>query len=188
MNMSASAQPMDKTSTGRIALLITLGSESVFFLTLLVAYVALRDEVSWNVPHTIIRLSIPIVNTCVLFISTIMAYQAHIAIRRDNRLALRNYLLITILLGLAFVAGQIYEFSHAGLHIGDQSFGGVFFTLMGFHALHVLGGVVFLILNFLRTSLGDFNALRHEAVELGVWFWYYVAAVWLVLFAALYLV
>jgi cytochrome c oxidase subunit 3 len=185
---TASAHPMSKTSTGKLALFITLGTESVFFITLLVAYAALRDDVSWNVPHTLTRLTIPLLNTAVLLVSTLIARQSLLAIRRDNQMALKGISLLTVLLGLVFVAGQIYEFSHAGLRINDPSFGGVFFTLMGFHALHVLGGVVFLGLNYMRASLGDFSAEKHEAVELGVLFWYYVAAVWLVLFVALYLI
>jgi len=188
MSSMTSAHPMSKTSTGKLALFITLGTESVFFVTLLVAYVALRDSVTWNVPHTLTRLTVPLINTCVLFVSTLMAAVSLNSIRKDNPKALQKNLLVTVLLGLSFVAGQIYEFSHAGLRISDPSFGGVFFTLMGFHALHVLGGVVFLCLNYLRASLGDFSGSSHEAVELGVLFWYYVAAVWLVLFVALYLV
>ncbi len=188
MNTMTSTHPMSRVSTGRIALLVTLGTESVFFLTLLVAYAALRDETSWNVPHTFSRLAIPLVNTAILLVSAGIMWRSNNAIRQGKQIALRNGLLIAILLGLLFVAGQIYEFSHAGLHIDDQAFGGVFFTLMGFHAVHVLAGVVFLILNYLRSSLGDFSAERHEVVELGAWFWYYVTAVWLVLFGALYLV
>ena len=91
------------------------------------------------------------------------------------------------MLGLVFVTVQIYEFSSAGMHINDQAFGGVFFTLMGFHGLHVLAGVVFLIINLARTRLGDFSPTRYTAVELGTLFWYYVTFVWIVLFAALYL-
>ena len=85
------------------------------------------------------------------------------------------------------MAGQIIEFNHAGLHIDDQAFGGVFFTLIGFHALHLLAGVFFLGLNLIRANLGDFSGERYEAVELGSWFWYYVTAVWVVLFMALYI-
>ena len=92
------------------------------------------------------------------------------------------------MLGLLFIVGQIYEFNHAGFQINDLAFGGVFFTLMGFHAVHVLAGVVFLILNMVRTILGDFSGRNHEAVVLGNWFWYYVTAVWIILFMALYLI
>ena len=118
----------------------------------------------------------------------LVAWRSVRAIRRDQKTALRNGLLLTIILGLIFVAGQMYEFSHAGLRIDDQAFGGVFFTLLGFHAIHVLAGAFFLILTLMRTMLGDFSAKHHEPVELAVFFWYFVTAVWVVLFAALYLI
>ena len=188
MSAMTSSHPMSKISTGRIALLITLAIESVFFVTALVAYAALRDQVNWNVPHTLARLTIPLVNSGILLVSVFVARWSTSAIRQDNQSTLRGGLLITLLLGLIFVGGQIYEFGHAGLRIDDEAFGGVFFTLLGFHAVHVLAGVVFLALNLIRANLGDFNAGRYEAVELGNWFWYYVAAVWAVLFLAIYVV
>jgi len=188
MSAITSSHPMSRISTGKIALLVTLGTESVFFLTLLVAYAALRDQVSWNVPHTLVRLTFPLINSGVLLLSALIAWWSGNVIRKDKQTALRGWLLATLLLGLIFVAGQIYEFNHAGLSIDDQAFGGVFFTLLGFHAVHVLAGVVFLALNFVRANLGDFSAGQYEAVELGNWFWYYVTAVWAVLFVALYLI
>jgi cytochrome c oxidase subunit III len=188
MSAMTSSHPMSKISTGRIALLITLAIESVFFVTALVAYAALRDQVNWNVPHTLARLTIPLVNSGVLLVSVLVVWWSNNAIRRDNQSALRGGLLVTLLLGLIFVGGQIYEFGHAGLRIDDEAFGGVFFTLLGFHAVHVLAGVVFLALNLIRANLGDFSAGRYEAVELGNWFWHYVAAVWAVLFVAIYVI
>jgi cytochrome c oxidase subunit 3 len=187
MNTTTTSPLLQKPSNGRIALLVTLGTESVFFLTLLVAYAALRNQVDWNVSHSFARLSIPLVNTMVLLLSTYIAWRALHSVRQSSPSALQNGLLITVILGVVFVAGQIYEFNHAGLQIDDQAFGGVFFTLIGFHAVHVLAGIVFLVLNLIRAYLNDFTTDHHEAVELGNWFWYYVTAVWLVLFAALYL-
>ena len=188
MSALTSSHPMSRISTGKIALLMALGTESVFFVTLMVAYVALRNQVGWNVPHTLARLAIPLANSGVLLVSTLTSWWSGNAIRQNRLPALRGGLLVTLLLGLVFIAGQIYEFGHAGLRVDDQAFGGVFFTLLGFHAMHVLAGVVFLALNFIRANLGDFSAERYEAVELGNWFWYYVTAVWVVLFVALYLV
>ena len=188
MTSLTTTRPMSKLSTGQIALFVVLGAESVFFVTALVAYAALRDLVAWDVPHGFVRLLIPLFNSAVLLTSAVVAAASTRAVRRGNQAALRNGLLATLLLGLLFVVGQIYEFNHAGLHIDDPSFGGVFFTLIGFHAVHVLAGVVFLLLNLIRANLGDFTAERYEAVELGNWFWYYVTAVWGVLFIALYLI
>lgn len=185
---STSSHPMSRISTGRVGLLVTLGTETVLFVTLLVAYVALRDQVSWNLPHTLNRLSFPLINSSILLTSALTARWSLKAIRKDQTTVSQSGLLVTLLLGLIFVTGQIYEFNQAGLSIDDQSFGGVFFTLLGFHAVHVLAGVVFLALNWMRLRLGDFSATHHEAIELGSWFWYYVTAVWVVLFVALYLI
>ena len=178
---------MSRFSTGKVALSIVLASESVFFVTMLVAYISLRNQANWPVEHTLGRLTIPLANTAILLVSTLAARRATLSIRQGKTAALKSWLLSTLLLGLVFVGGQVYEFGRAGMRIDDQAFGGVFFTLMGFHGLHVLAGVVFLSINLARARLGDFSPARYDAVEIGTWFWYYVAAVWIVLFAALYL-
>lgn len=188
MSSMTASRPVTRISSGRIAFFLTLGVETVFFVTLLVAYFALRNDNGWNVSHTLYRLAIPVINSSILLASTIVAWRSNRAIHQNRRTELRSGLIVTLVMGLVFVAGQIFEFNRAGLRVDDQAFGGVFFTLLGFHAVHVLAGVVFLALNLMRTDLGDFSAEQHEAVDLGTWFWYYVAAVWLVLFTALYLI
>jgi len=187
MSTLVNAHPMSKLSNGKVALFIILISESVFFATLLVAYAALRDQTNWLIDHSLARLTIPSINTVILLLSVIPAWSAVVSVHNRKHSVLLISIIATLILGLVFVSGQIYEFSLAGFHINDQAFGGVFFTLMGFHALHVLAGVVFLIINLVRTHLGDFSSSEYNSIELGSWFWYYVTAVWLVLFAALYL-
>jgi len=187
MNILTKPSAMSRFSNGKVALFIILASESVFFVTMLVAYVALRNQTGWFLDHTLIRLLIPLANTAILLFSALAAWRGTVSIRDGKTFASQGWQLLTLLLGLVFVSAQIYEFRHAGMRINDQAFGGVFFTLMGFHGLHVLAGGVFLILNLARTRLGDYSPARYEAVELGTWFWYYVTAVWIVLFAALYL-
>jgi len=185
---ATSYKTIRKFSTGKVALLITLATESVFFITTLVAYAALRDQVTWMISRSISRLSIPLLNTSILLISTIIAWRSEKSILVEKKNHLQNGLLVASVLGILFIFGQIYEFNHAGMQINDPSFGGVFFTLIGFHAAHVLAGVFFLILNMIRARLGDFSANNHEAVILGNWFWYYVVAIWIILFMALYLI
>jgi cytochrome c oxidase subunit 3 len=189
MNLSStSASPRPSAgTTAKLGLVMALATESVFFATLIAAYVALRAQTGWPIDRSISNLAAPIVNTGILLVSTWTATQSHLNIRKGNSTALQNWLVITLLLGLLFVAGQIYDFKHAGMKVNDQAFGGVFFTLMTFHALHVLAGVVILALNTVRSHWGDFTQQRHTAIEIGTWFWYYVAAVWVVLFVALYI-
>ena len=188
MSATTTTPSMSNISSGKLALLITLSTELVFFATVLVAYAALRDQVNWTLPHTLERLAFPLANSIILLASVLTIRWSENAIRRGKQSGLQSGLLVTLLLGLVFVAGQIFEFNHAGMRIDDPSFGGVFFTLIGFHAVHVLAGIVFLSLNLVRANLGDFTAEWHEAVVLGNWFWYYVTAVWIVLFIALYLI
>ncbi len=188
MSVLAQPRPATGTSTGKITLFIVLASESVFFATALMAYLALRQQAVWPVEHTLARLTGPLANTAILLASAAAAWRATASIRAGKAFALRIWLMCAILLGLLFVACQVIEFSRAGMHVGDEALGGVFFTLMGFHAAHVIAGVFFLLINLVRAGLGDFSSSRYEAVEIGNWFWYYVAAVWLVLFTALYLV
>jgi len=185
---SPALQPANRVSSAKVALLITLGAETVFFATLLSGYAALRATVGWSVPHTFDRLSIPLVNSGILAISALSAFLSTIAIKKGNQARLKTGLIMALTLGMIFFAGQIYEFNHAGLQIDDQAFGGVFFTLLGFHAIHVLAGVIFLGINLIRANLGDFSQNRYELVDLGSLFWYYVCAVWAVIFVALYLV
>jgi cytochrome c oxidase subunit 3 len=188
--VSSLAQPRSPTAlgTGKLGLLLVLASESVFFMTALVAYAALRGQTTWLLDHSLARLTIPLVNTGILLLSVFPAGWAVASIRRGQQSALGLWLAASLALGMVFVAGQVYEFGRAGLRIDDQAFGGVFFTLIAFHAVHVLAGVVFLAINLARARLGDFSARDFTSIELGTWFWYFVAAVWLVLFAALYLI
>jgi heme/copper-type cytochrome/quinol oxidase subunit 3 len=175
---------------GRTALLVVVAAESVFFGTLIVSYLYLRvGQTNWPFSHpTFWQLAVPSLNTLVLLLSGVTAWASERAIRAGADRRFRSGLVLTIALGLVFVGGQVLEFARTGMRPGDQAFGGVFFALMGFHALHLIAGVVVLVICFVRAGLGDFTPARHEAITLGAWFWYFVVAVWLVLFTALFLV
>jgi heme/copper-type cytochrome/quinol oxidase subunit 3 len=178
---------VNKTSTGKVALIVVVASESVFFLTLLTAYVALRGQVPWAMPHTVARLAIPVGNMLILLGSVVAARRTQAIAQRRQQDGLARSQIANLALGVLFVAGQVLEFTHAGMRIDDQAFGGVFFALMGFHGLHVAAGLMMLAIGIVRARLPDFSAADAQAIEIGSQFWYYVAAVWVVLFLALYL-
>jgi heme/copper-type cytochrome/quinol oxidase subunit 3 len=174
----------------RVAMAAVLGSESIFFITLISAYFYLRSDMSaWPMAGaSLMRLVFPAANTTLLLVSALSFYLGLRAVRKNQLAQLKSWLAVTLGLGLLFIAGQVLEFTRSGMKISDQAFGGVFFTLMGFHAIHVLAGVVMLVILLWRANLGDFTARWHAAVQVGAWFWYFVSAVWVVLFTALYLV
>jgi len=173
----------------RMGLLLLLGSTGAIFWILVMVYVFLRSSrLQASSPFTPAQLALPTLNTAILLLSAGMARWALCGIHNDNRAALQWGLAASLLLGLIFAGGQIVEFRLSGMAPADRGAGGIYFVLIGIHALHVLAGVVFLAINWWRARMGDFSAHAHIAVEIGTLFWYFVTAVWLVLFAALYLV
>lgn len=169
-------------------LLTVLGAETAFFATLIMAFIYLRSsETSAPYFHPAPgQALLPIFNTILLLISGLIVGRALSAAPQNQPARLRSALSMTLALGGLFVIGQVIEFARSGMRPDDAAYGGVFFTLMGFHAVHVLAGMVFLGLNLLRVR--SFGAQRTGAVTGGVWFWWYVIGVWLVLFTVLYLV
>lgn len=176
--------------TARTTLLIVLGSETFFFGTLISAYLFLRaEQINWPYTHAPLTMYIvPAFNTVLLLVSALTVFFGRRSILQEKEKTSRGWYLLSLVLGLVFLAGQVFEFLRAGMSPSDQAFGGVFFTLMGFHGLHLLAGIIVLLLLAVRLSWGDFNAHRHVAIDIGTWFWYYVVGVWVVLFSVLYLI
>ena len=172
------------------AVLLVLATETALFLTLVMAYLFMRGGgATWQFkPPTQADVAIAGLNTFLLLASAAAVRAAHRAIERDRVQLMKSGLLAAFCLGGLFVAGQIFEFRHSGMSLHDFSFGAAFFALISFHAAHVIAGMIVLGLNLARAWAGDFSARRHLAVTAGTWFWYFVTAVWVVLFTVLYLV
>lgn len=189
MNQATTKSRGTGLDTAKVATIVVLGSETFFFGTLVSAYLFMRGMYPWPLDGApLSRLAVPTANSLILLISVISMALALRAIRANHRAGLVRWSTLTLILGLVFVAGQIFEYTSNGMTPGDSGFGGVFITLMGFHALHLLAGVIFLGVIVMRARLGDFTPERHTAVEVSAWFWYYVAGVWAALYAVLYLV
>ena len=104
----------------------------------------------------------------------------------------RIWLLGTMLLGLAFIGYQVYEFTsfgNEGLNLGANQFGASFFMLTGTHGTHVGVGVLYfgslLLASFRRNGLGPEAGLHVENAGL---YWHFVDAVWIVIFTVVYLI
>jgi cytochrome c oxidase subunit III len=133
---------------------------------------------------------LPVVLTLVLVASAFTAHFAQTAIRRGNRDGLQGWLIVTIVLGLAFLAGQAYEYTTLivaeGFNITSGIYGTVFFSLTGLHGLHVTVGVLVLIGVLIRTFMGHFSSRNHFGVEGTILYWHFVDVVWLALYVTLY--
>jgi cytochrome c oxidase subunit III len=125
--------------------------------------------------------------TVILIISSITCQVAVWSIRRGDRPGFVRAIGVTLLLGIAFLIGQVYDYSQLGFGISDTPFGTTFYTLTGFHGAHVFGGAVMLSVVLYRGLAGQFSARHHDAVEAVSLYWHFVDVVWIVLFSTLYI-
>lgn len=130
------------------------------------------------------------VNTFVLLTSSFTVVLGLDAIRRGDQSGLVRFLVATIVLGVVFLAGQGYEFGalyREGVTLTSSLFGSTFFTLTGFHGLHVLGGVLWALRMLVKGVRGEYSADDNLGVELFGLYWHFVDIVWIVLFTLIYL-
>jgi len=168
-----------------------IGSESIFFASLISTYLVYEGR-STTGPRAAEILSIPLtsVSTFVLLMSSLLMVLALAATQRGDGRWSRIWLLGTAGLGMVFLGGQVYEFSHfyyEGLALQTNLFGQTFYTLVGFHGAHVTVGVVWLLVLARAAFAGQLPARRSLAVELCGLYWHFVDVVWIVIFTLIYL-
>ncbi|HKQ31500.1 MAG TPA: cytochrome c oxidase subunit 3 [Burkholderiales bacterium] len=133
---------------------------------------------------------IPAINTLILLTSGATVTWAHWGLLKSNRAQLITGLFMTVALGLAFLALQVYEYAHAymelGLTLKTGIYGATFYMLTGFHGMHVTMGTIMLIVILGRSIVGHFRPESHFAFEAVAWYWHFVDVVWLFLFIFVY--
>lgn len=133
---------------------------------------------------------LPLLNTILLVSSSITLTLAHHALRKDHRKPLKIWLILTVVLGVAFLFFQIEEYMHAyeklGLTLGSGIYGATFFMLTGFHGFHVTLGTIILIVMLVRVFKGHFSGSNHFGFEAASWYWHFVDVVWIGLFLFVY--
>jgi cytochrome c oxidase subunit 3 len=133
---------------------------------------------------------LPVILTVLLVSSGFTAHWALNAIRRDDRDKFQGWLIVTVLLGLAFLGGQAYEYYNLmaieHFTIATGIYGSVFFSLTGLHGLHVTAGVIVLIGITIRAFMGHFSSRSHFGADGTILYWHFVDVVWIALYVALY--
>jgi len=183
-----------------LGMILFICSEIMFFSGLFAAYFSVRAAAkTWppgppDVPaemaeHFNIHAEpwFAVVLTVILVISSATCQLAVWAIRRNDRTGFIRALGVTLVLGIVFLIGQIYDYSTLGFGVADTTFGTTFYTLTGFHGAHVFGGVIMLSVVLYRGLAGQFSARHHDAVEATSLYWHFVDVVWIALFATLYI-
>ncbi|AOZ12885.1 MULTISPECIES: cytochrome c oxidase subunit 3 [Pseudomonas] len=149
------------------------------------------DPVLYPAPKDIINpWGLPLLNTVLLVSSSVTLTLAHHALNKGQRGALKAWLGLTVVLGIAFLGFQAEEYIHAykelGLTLGSGVYGATFFMLTGFHGAHVTIGTLILLVMLVRIVRGHFNAEHQFGFQAASWYWHFVDAVWVALFLFVY--
>jgi heme/copper-type cytochrome/quinol oxidase subunit 3 len=166
-------------------------SELNFFLLLIIAYVYYH---AYPGPGPTAASALNPTRTglfsLALFSSSATIWMASRAARRGDRSGLIRWLAVTIALGVLFMLGQVteyYDLLASGVSVSRNLFATTFFTLTGFHGLHVIIGLIALGVSFALALMGKLHEETKDGFGAVEWYWHFVDAVWVVVFSVVYL-
>lgn len=186
-----------KASPGKIGMWLFLATDGMSFSGFLIAYGVLRATRDWPNPSEALGgVELSGFMTFLLICSSVSMVLAIDACKRKNRKGMLNWLLVTIFGGAAFLGIQAYEYVHLNHAMGmsfnsyahgNPLFASTFFAITGFHGLHVLSGVIYLITMYVFAYRGDFDNGDYNMLEIAGLFWHFVDLVWILVFTFVYL-
>jgi cytochrome c oxidase subunit 3 len=190
-------------SGGKMGMWLFCATEMILFggLFLLYAMYRFKNPASFHAASAELSRPLGSLNTCILLTSSFMAALSVLSLRRDNRTHAGFYLLATIGLAAAFLAVKGCEWAakfHHGLYPNSPElllkpkgvilYFGLYFTMTGLHALHVIIGIGILSVICAWILRGKVTAKRPILLENAILYWSVVDAIWLFLFPLFYLV
>jgi heme/copper-type cytochrome/quinol oxidase subunit 3 len=187
-------------SNTKLGMWLFLGSESLLFGALISTYLLSKArfeaEVAAGNPNVVpigtevFDIPFTSATSFILLMSSLTMVLAFNSVKRGNYPASRIWLGATIALGTTFIAGQVYEFTafyHKGLGFTTNLFSSAFYTLTGFHGVHVTVGIIMLVSLLIMSFRGKLQRDRAETVEIVGLYWHFVDLVWVLIFTIVYL-
>ncbi len=205
MNQTVTDQQYDETQAethvaragwGKLAMWLFLASDSMTFGGLLTSYALLRSSTTdWPQPSGHLAFMLGVVMTALLLGSSMTMVKSLSAAKDNQQRTFRSFLMLTILAGVLFLALQTYEWRHLlqeGMTVsrnpwGAPLFGATFYTLTGFHGLHVLAGVIYLGVILMGGMKRRDLAAYQGRIEIAGLYWHFVDVVWIFVFTSVYL-
>ena len=186
------ANQSSRVSSTVLGMFLFIASEAMLFGAFFTAYFFVRvvnptaSEVWPPAPFEFPKF-VAGVNTAILVTSSFTMHWALQSIKRGNRRGLQAGLVLTIVMGLAFLLTQVIEYAHVGFNTSDGAFASVFFGLTGLHGAHVFIGLSLLTFAAVRAFRGHYSPEHFHGVEIPGIYWHFVDIMWLVVYAAVYL-
>jgi cytochrome c oxidase subunit III len=104
----------------------------------------------------------------------------------NRRATAVRWLVVTALMGMAFLSNQVLEYVQAPFTISSHAYGSIFYLMTGFHGLHVIGGLIFMVAVSAAILGRNSRAPAHSTVEVCAYYWHFVDVVWVAMFLTIY--
>lgn len=184
------------TATGvsneKVAMWAFLGSECLLFGGLISTFLLYKTRAAGgHTPHELYDIAFTSISSFVLLMSSLTMVLAVSAVARGDHRSMRIWLATTALLGTVFISGQVYEFTeflNEGYGYTHSPAWSAFYTLTGFHGVHVTLGILMLLSLIGLSFKGHIPTKRAEAVEIVGLYWHFVDVVWILIFTVVYLI
>jgi cytochrome c oxidase subunit 3 len=198
--------PASRPNLVSVGTIVWLSSELMFFAALFAMYFTIRsvdkgEGLPW--PGADLNLTLGAINTTVLLLSSVTCQLGVFAVERGqikrtgsiwnmSRWGLREWYVLSFLMGLYFICGQGYEYISLirdGLTLSSSGYGSVFYIPTGFHGLHVTGGLIAFLFLLGRTyAVRTFTQEQQTSAIVVSYYWHFVDVVWIGLFTTIYLI
>ena len=172
----------------KFVLWILLGSVTMMFAAFTSGYLVRRADGNW------LMFDLPDMfywSSAIIILSSIFMQLAYFFAKKDEITKLKFSMLITFVLGCIFLAMQWqgwHDMLHAGILLGSKGgvdanpAGSFVYVISGVHAVHIIGGLVFLLVTLVKAFQYKIHAKNMITIALCNTFWHYLGALWLYLF------
>jgi cytochrome c oxidase subunit III len=187
-SLSTARRPETHAPPMLFGAVLFLASELLFFGGLFAAYFGLRSETApW--PPQGVRLDTPLAAaaTALLILSSFTFHAGIGAGRRGALATMRNWIVVTCVLGAGFIALQLTDYLHLNFQISSHAYGTMYWTMTGMHGLHVLAGLILMLVLLGRMAQGAYRDGQLDGPHAISYYWHFVDLVWIALFATLFL-
>lgn len=165
-----------------------LASETMFFAGLFAAYFDLRaGSAVWPPAGIHPDVAEATVGTVLLALSSAFMVAMPRAMDRRGARGARPWILAAIVVAVLFVALTLHGWEHADFGIASNAYGSLYYTMTGFHLLHVIAGIVLLTALLLGLRTPALAANHRAGAEAISYYWHFVFVVWVGLFGTIFL-
>ena len=197
----ASSKQINRPSATSVGTIVWLGSEVMFFAALFAMYFSLRtaSPALWHAETDKLNVPFALTNTLILVASSFTAQFGVFAAERMQprstggsplKWGAAEWFMISYVLGAIFVSGQVWEYANLiseNVAFDSNSYASAFYLTTGFHALHVTGGLIAMLIVVGRTfAARKFGHAEATSTIVVSYYWHFVDVVWVALFLIIY--